>query len=917
MQSSVRIARVDVGHYRLLTSDFAGLQALHRELTATIRRHLPGVTASLLALPIPSDDGVTVDWYSDLGGQPQPLAALPAKQRALVREKLQDRLGSIQRLADDLPRRLRGSEPLAERLRAATHYPGDEHLFAVGDEPVLTLWGFVRSSGGGRLATPAQAGIANQRRRWLLGLGLAALSMIALAGGGWYTWMSAREQGFRDDLAAALASDCADADRLAVLDHRLQQLDPEGRLTEPRRQIGEEQQHCAQVAALHKAIVSAGWDCAALEALPPQLALLDPARASVQQLTGALNKRISVCDRSTRLANRFEQQIGNCEAIAALAQELTSWPEAKRLHELAMERSASPDTALNTAYGNQEGRGSDGLPEPLARLRERIDTELGLCASAATLADEITAASAQCEPLLRLDGRLSELDASGPPLLPVRERLDAELARCARAEAFSRDLINAQMDCSRLKALDERMQGEDTSQPPLLPVRERLDQALEQCRALDALQQSLQDAGQDCDRLADLAETVRDAHPNNPIFVKLRRRIAGETQRCELTERLRAALAAASGDCDALSALAPSIQTQDSASPSSPDPRGSDLRDRLEAELALCADADNWRQRLARVGADCKQIDALRAALPKAAANTGQFSDVVSALSATEERCRSAAIAAAEAARSRQARRGAITERATAPAATMAAKASARPAADTKTPAKRRCPGNRATAETPQLVMVFDASGSMGHGINVDDRALRQLQQMGDTPLGAAIGLLGGLLGSAVGGPSRMQAAKDAGRGIVGQLPSDVDVGLVKIEDCPGATNAGFYPPARRRVLLGQINALQPRQDTPLASAIAQAASMVDGVNRPGVIAVISDGEDTCGGDVCGTAARIARAKPKLKINVVDIAGMGGANCAASATGGRVLRAGNAAELNAQLQRATEEVRGPAECRGG
>ena len=192
MQPSVRIARVDVGRYRLLTSDFAGLQALHRELTATIRRHLPGVTASLLALPIPADDGVTVDWYSDLGGQPRPLAALPPEQRALVREKLKDRLDSLRRLADDLPRRVRGSEPLAEGLRAATHYPGDEHVFAVGDEPVLTLWGFVRSSGRGRLATPAQAGIAGSRRRWLLGLGLTALSMVALAGAGWYAWMSAR-----------------------------------------------------------------------------------------------------------------------------------------------------------------------------------------------------------------------------------------------------------------------------------------------------------------------------------------------------------------------------------------------------------------------------------------------------------------------------------------------------------------------------------------------------------------------------------------------------------------------------------------------------------------------------------------------------------------------------------------------------
>ena len=896
MQPSVRIARVEVSHYRLLTSDFAGLEALHRELTATIRRHLPGVAASLLALPIPADDGVTVDWYSDLGGQPLPLASLPPQRRALVREKLKDRLESLQRLADELPRKVRGSEGLADSLRAATQYPGEEHVLAVGDEPVLTLWGFVRGSGRGRLTTPTQAGIAGSRRNWLLGLGLAAVSMVALAGAGWYAWTTAREQTLRDDLATVLASDCAESDQLAVLDRRLQQLDPEVRLADIRQQIDQEQQHCARTATLETEITTAGWDCAAIASLPDQLTGLNPARASVTNLTNRLDQRITVCNQSAQLTNRFEQQLGDCDAITSLAD------------ELATERAASVGSDLEV---------SGTVAEPLSRLSERIDAELDLCANAASLADELTAASAQCEPLLRLDGRLTELDTSRPPLLPVRERLDAELARCARADAFNRDLIDAQMDCTRLKALDDRMQGEDTSEPPLLPVRERLNEALKQCQALDSLEQSLLDAGQDCARLAGLAESVRDTHPNNPIFVALRRRIASETQRCDLAERLRAELAAASGDCAALTALAPSIEQASTASTAGS--HLSPIKDGLKTELALCADADDWRQRISSAGDDCKRVAALRASLTKTAAESGQFADILAALASADKDCRriAAAAATAEAARARKAERIATAQKTTAPVTTSAATTPApiKPSTSADRPAKQRCPGNRSTIETPQLVMVFDASGSMGHGINADARALRQLQQLGDTPLGAAIGLLGGLLGSAVSGPSRMQAAKDAGRRIVDQLPKDVDVGLVKIEDCPGATNAGFYPPERRRALLGQINALQPRDDTPLASAIAQAASMVDGVNRPGVIAVISDGDDTCGGNVCATAARIARAKPQLKINVVDIAGIGGANCAASATGGRVLRAGNAAELSAQMQRATEEVMGPAECR--
>lgn len=492
MQPSLRIARVEVGDYRLLTADFAGLGGLHRELVATIRRHLPGVTASLLALPVPADDGVTVDWYSDLGGQPLPLASLTSERRAVVRAKLEDRLKSLRRLADELPRRVRGSEDLASALRAATHYPGDEHVFAVGDEPVLTLWGFVRTSGRRRLAAaPAQVSAEGGRRRWALRLGLVALSSAVLAGAGWYSWMQARAQVLRDDVVGALASGCEDPGRLRVLGRRLEQLDPESqRLGALRRRISAEQQRCAKAAALDEAITAAGWDCTAIRALPRQLSGLDPAHKPVTRLATRLDQRTAVCEQAARLATRLDQQLGSCDAVASLAGELPT--------EL------SAPTPVAAERRDEDAPDAAALPEPLARLRARIDTELDLCASAATLSDAVAAASTQCEPLLRLDGRLAELDVSRPPLLPVRERLDAELARCTRAAALSRDLIDAQMDCTRLKALDGRMRGEDMSHPPLLPVRERLDEALERCRALDTLEQTLREAGHDCGRFAAL-----------------------------------------------------------------------------------------------------------------------------------------------------------------------------------------------------------------------------------------------------------------------------------------------------------------------------------------------------------------------------------------------------------------------------
>ena len=163
--------------------------------------------------------------------------------------------------------------------------------------------------------------------------------------------------------------------------------------------------------------------------------------------------------------------------------------------------------------------------------------------------------------------------------------------------------------------------------------------------------------------------------------------------------------------------------------------------------------------------------------------------------------------------------------------------------------------------------------------------------------------------------PSRMRVAKQATSRIIRELPDDVDIGLVKVADCPQAHSAGFFRPNQRATLLNQIAALRPQRKTPLASGIARAANILDGVNRPAVIVVISDGQDTCGGDPCAVARDVAKKKPKLIINVVDITGTGAANCAAHATGGKVFEANNAQQLNRMLRRATQEVRGPAECR--
>jgi Mg-chelatase subunit ChlD len=137
---------------------------------------------------------------------------------------------------------------------------------------------------------------------------------------------------------------------------------------------------------------------------------------------------------------------------------------------------------------------------------------------------------------------------------------------------------------------------------------------------------------------------------------------------------------------------------------------------------------------------------------------------------------------------------------------------------------------------------------------------------------------------------------------------------MTVLRRCPNAESLGFFSPSERGRLLGSVNALQPTQGTPLAQGLRGAGQMVDGVSREGVIVVISDGEDSCGGDPCGTARALKMQKPNLTINVVDIIGNGAGACMAAATGGRVISPDSGLEFEKAIRAAAEQAMKPAHC---
>ncbi len=201
-------------------------------------------------------------------------------------------------------------------------------------------------------------------------------------------------------------------------------------------------------------------------------------------------------------------------------------------------------------------------------------------------------------------------------------------------------------------------------------------------------------------------------------------------------------------------------------------------------------------------------------------------------------------------------------------------------------PRTTACPPKRQSWEQPEVMLMLDASGSMRLPKEMADSAVESLMRRAMRGDRAAMATLQGYRGGA---GSRLAAAKEATKGVIAQMPKDVDVGLLVFGKCEGADNYNFFKAAQRPALLSLVDRIQPEQGTPLARGLERAGNMLDGVNVPGVIVVVTDGEDSCGGDPCAVARALKQKKPNLKINVIDVGGSGKGRCMAEASGGRMV----------------------------
>jgi Ca-activated chloride channel homolog len=70
---------------------------------------------------------------------------------------------------------------------------------------------------------------------------------------------------------------------------------------------------------------------------------------------------------------------------------------------------------------------------------------------------------------------------------------------------------------------------------------------------------------------------------------------------------------------------------------------------------------------------------------------------------------------------------------------------------------------------------------------------------------------------------------------------------------------------------MGIIDALVPAGKTPLTTAVEQAANVLDFREKPGVIVVLTDGEETCGRSPCEFGKDLHAEAAQLTVNVIGL----------------------------------------------
>jgi len=163
------------------------------------------------------------------------------------------------------------------------------------------------------------------------------------------------------------------------------------------------------------------------------------------------------------------------------------------------------------------------------------------------------------------------------------------------------------------------------------------------------------------------------------------------------------------------------------------------------------------------------------------------------------------------------------------------------------------------------------------------------------------------------GAPNRMDRVRVALARVVPDVARVRRMGLVvygpgKSENSCSNVEVRLRPtPDAAREILQIAEGVRPAGRTPLTRSVERAIEVLKDSPQPAEIVVLTDGEDTCGGDPCGLARRTMAEAAGTTIHVVGFrlpshSETSGARCLADGTGGKFVIAETTAELTDALR---------------
>jgi hypothetical protein len=494
--------------------------------------------------------------------------------------------------------------------------------------------------------------------------------------------------------------------------------------------------------------------------------------------------------------------------------------------------------------------------------------------------DQVSAAGDDCVELERIYKDDPLLHKTEEKFTLLKKQVESKLDICQAYEQLKKEIEFAQGDCKKLVSILNQNQYLQDAKKPFIDLKNALKKDVQLCAEYQKLKFTIDSAHDDCPLLSQL--NIENPYLKRPegMFVSLKKQVEENIIECN-ANKTQAQIDSAKEDCNLLKLI-------DAENTYLQQPKGMfvALKQQLDRNIQDCNSYQTLKNNIDKSQLDCKQLKKIASenkALQKA---EGKFIELKQQLLKYQKNCKRKQIENIV----------------------------------------NLCPGERPKKLAPELVIVFDASGSMAYPPDIYKS--RQIKQkMAQASLGLALTLFAGgkqfakLLNNDLfrklspANKSRMQGAKTAVNKLVQKTPGDMDIGLVVLKDCPGAKKYGFYSPTKRQQLLGIINRLNPEGGTPLGNAIHKAGQMIDGVNKPATMVVISDGEESCGSNPCVIARKLAAQKPYLTINVVDILGTGAGNCVAKATPkGKVYTAHNLQDIVLMTEKAASSAI-PKNCR--